>query len=257
MSDAVEANPASLAKSLHEWWRETRATQGFLTAPRGLVGIAWAFLRDSTPARRRQRYGDVEYDWDYRVDTTSATVGWRERLLGLLHSPYQPSEPALFYEMLSSFQVDCPEFTFVDLGSGKGRVLLMAADYPFRRVLGLELVPELNRIARENLRRYKSGTQKCFNIESVCADARTFVFPPEPTLLYLFNPLPESGLEQLLRNLERSLKECPRKVYVLYHNPLLEHVLSHSEWLQKVGGTHQYCIYASKSKMPAEQSYAG
>jgi hypothetical protein len=128
--------------------------------------------------------------------------------------------------------------------------LLMAADYPFRQVLGLELLPELNRVAEENLRKYKSAAQRCFNIESVCADARTFVFPPEPMLLYLFNPLPESGLEQLLNNLDRSLKDCPRKVYVLYHNPLLQHVLSHREWLQKVGGTHQYCIYASKSNMP-------
>ena len=56
----------------------------------------WRFLRDSTPERRRQRYGDMEYDWEHRVDTTSGTVGWRTRLLGLFHSPYQPTEPVLF-----------------------------------------------------------------------------------------------------------------------------------------------------------------
>jgi SAM-dependent methyltransferase len=240
---------AGLAIGLREWWRESLAHRGFLRSLRAFLGSGLTFLRDSTPARRRQRYGDVEYDWDHRVDTTSATVGWRDRLLGLLHSPYQPSEPALFHKMLTSVQVDYREFTFIDVGSGKGRALLMAADYPLRRVLGLELLPELNRVAEENLRRYKSVAQKCFNIESVCADARAFVFPPQPMLLYLFNPLQESGLEQLLKNLERSLKECPRKVYVLYHNPLLEHVLSRTEWLQKVAGTHQYCVYASNSNM--------
>ena len=76
------------------------------------------------------------YDWDYRVDTTSATVGWRERLLGQFHSAYQPTEPALFKEMMAILKIDFQEFTFIDMGSGKGRVLLMAADYPFRRILG-------------------------------------------------------------------------------------------------------------------------
>ena len=247
MSDEPRAN---LPVGLRELWRDSVAHRGFLGTLRFLVGSALSFLRDSTPARRRQRYGDVEYDWDFRVDTTSATVGWHDRFLGLLHSPYQPSDPALFHEILASLQVDLREFTFIDVGSGKGRVLLMAADYPFRRILGLELLPELNRVAQENLRKYQSAAQQCFNIESVCADARTFVIPPEPIVLYLFNPLPESGLLQLLNNLEHSLKECPRKVYVLYHNPLLEHVLSGCDWLQKLGGTHQYSIYASESNIP-------
>jgi SAM-dependent methyltransferase len=247
MSDEPKAG---LAIGLREWWKESLVHRGFLRTLKAFLGSVLSFLRDSTPARRRQRYGDVEYDWDYRVDTTSATVGWRDRLLGLLHSPYQPSEPALFREMLTSVQVDYREFIFVDVGSGKGRALLMAADYPFRRVLGVELLPELNRVARNNLCRYKSSAQKCFNIESVCAAAQTFVFPPEPTLLYLFNPLQESELEQLLKNLERSLKEFPRKVFVLYHNPALEHVLSRVAWLQKLGGTHRYCAFASRCKQP-------
>jgi SAM-dependent methyltransferase len=149
--------------------------------------------------------------------------------------------------MLSSLQVDYREFIFFDVGAGKGRALLMAADYPFRRVLGLELLPGLNHIAQENLRRYKSPAQRCFHIESLCADGCTFLFPPEPIVLYLFNPLPEWGLERLLKNLEHSLQEYPRQLYVLYHNPLLEHVLSRNGWLQKIGGTPQYCVYAFKS----------
>src|SRR5262249_27336931 len=67
-----------------------------------LLSELWEFVRDSTPEQRRRRYGDVEYDWDHRVDTTSATVGWHDRLLGIFHSPYQPTEPALFHEMLAA-----------------------------------------------------------------------------------------------------------------------------------------------------------
>lgn len=86
----------SLASSLRRWFRENSVQNGFLPTLRRLSALLREFLRDSLPDRRRQRYGEADYDWDYRVDTTSATVGWRDRLLGLLHSPYQPTEPALF-----------------------------------------------------------------------------------------------------------------------------------------------------------------
>lgn len=211
---------------------------------RRVVSILWQFLRESMPDRRRQRYGDADYDWEYRVDTTSATVDWRERLLGLLHSPYQPTDPALFHEMISKLAIDFHSFAFIDIGSGKGRVLLTAADYPFRRIIGVELLPELHRIALENVGKYKSDSQRCFAIEVICGDALDFVFPPGPMVVYLFNPLPEAGLVKLLANLERSLKENPRPVYVLYHNPLLEHVLTANKWLSRISGTHQYSVYS-------------
>jgi SAM-dependent methyltransferase len=212
--------------------------------------VLWEFVRDSTPERRRQRYGDAEYDWQHRVNTTSAAVGWRDRLLGVFHSPYQPTESALFHEMLDALrqqsQLDFHDFIFVDLGSGKGRTLLMASDYPFRRIVGVELLPALHRAAQENLSRYRSESQRCFALESICADATEFSFPAEPTVLYLFNPFPEAGLRRLIANLEQSLKAHLREVYVLYHNPLLEHVLGESTALKKIGGTHQYGIYGLK-----------
>ena len=212
-----------------------------------MIALLWQFVRESTPAQRRQRYDDVDYDWDFRVDTTGATVGWRERLLGLFHSPYQPTDPALFHQMLAELKIDFREFTFIDIGSGKGRVLLMAADYPFRRILGVELFAALHRVAEENIRNYKSDSQRGRTIESLCADAREFEFPPEPTVLYLFNPLPEPGLIEMLGNLETSLRDHPRRVYVLYHNPLLEHVVARSRVFKKSAGTHQYSVFASVS----------
>jgi SAM-dependent methyltransferase len=208
-----------------------------------LLRNLWTFLRDSTPERRRQRYGDMEYDWEHRVNTTSGTVGWRARLLGAFHSPYQPTEPALFREMMETLQIAFDQFTFVDLGSGKGRTLLMASEYPFRKIVGVELIAELHRAAVENIRAYKSATQRCSRMETVCADACEFAFPAEPLLLYLFNPLPEVGMRRLIDNLEKSLAENPRAAYVLYHNPLLEHVIGERAAFQKVGGTEQYSIY--------------
>lgn len=235
----------SLGRTLRQWWHEGLGREGCLRTLRRLVAALWEFARESMPEQRRRRYGDVEYDWDHRVDTTSATVGWRDRLLGKFLSPYQATEPALFREMLESLKIDFSEFTFVDLGSGKGRVLLMAADFPFRRIVGVELLPGLHRVAQGNISKYKSDSQRCFAVEAVCGDAREFAFPPEPTVLYLFNPLPEAGLVEVVARLEQSLGENPRPVYVLYHNPLLESVFSSSTLLRKIGGTQQYSIYAS------------
>ncbi len=242
----MQNSPPSLRTAFLEWWRDRRARESFFSALRALMAELWGFLRDSTPERKRQRYGDVGYDWDYRVNTTSAAVGWRNRLLGVFHSPYQPTDPELFREMLNGLDIDYGQFTFLDLGSGKGRTLLMASEYPFRRVLGVELLPELNHLAQENIREFKSDSRKCDAVESLCMDARGFVFPPEPLALYLFNPFLESGLAQVMRNLEQSLREHQRPVIVLYHNPLLANVLDASPLLKKVGGTHQYSVYRNR-----------
>jgi|SRR5580704_11004961 SAM-dependent methyltransferase len=240
----------SLLSTVGQWWQAQSARYGFLPTLHHFLAILLEFARESAPGRRKQRYGDVDYDWDYRVDTTGATIGWRSRLMGLFHSPYQPTEPALFREMLSSLEVDFREFTFIDVGSGKGRALLMASEFPFRRVLGVELLPELHHIAQENIKNYRSDSQQCSEIESWCGDARDFIFLEEPVVFYLFNPLPESGLLQFVTNLESSLRRNPRPIYLLYHNPLLEHLLAHAPTLGKWQATHQFSIYRA---VPSEE----
>jgi SAM-dependent methyltransferase len=261
------ASSPRIVATVRRWWTDNSARNGFLLTVKLFISTLWQFARESTPARRRQRYGDVEYDWDFRVDTTSATVGWRNRLLGMFHSPYQPTEPALFREMLanlkqanpspSSAEFDFREFTFIDIGSGKGRVLLMAADYPFRRIIGVELLPELHRVAQENIAKYKSDWQQCFAIDCLSGDACEFSFPPEPTVLYLFNPLPESGLIRMIGNLEQSLREHPRPVFVLYHNPLLEQAVLRTATFKKTLSTDQYSIFTVEADSHIDASEAG
>ena len=250
-SNRSSSSRISLSHSVSQWWKDVATRDGRGEATRQLLAALWEFIRDSTPERRRQRYGDADFDWEHRVNTTSAAVGWRDRLLGAFNSPYQPTESALFHEMLDALRErshsDLHDFVFIDLGSGKGRTLLMASDYPFRGIVGVELLPALHQAAQENLSKYRSESQKCFALESICADATEFPLPAEPTVLYLFNPFPEAGLRRVIGNLEQSLREHPRVVYVLYHNPLLEHILEASATLKKVGGTHQYAIYQSKS----------
>jgi SAM-dependent methyltransferase len=241
--------PISVSRSGWRWWNDIAGREGRLAATRQLLASLWEFARDSTAEHRRQRYGDAEYDWEHRVNTTSAAVGWRDRLLGVFHSPYQPTESSLFHEMLDALREssdsDFHDFVFIDLGSGKGRTLLMASDYAFRRIMGVELLPALHRAAQDNLKQYRSESQKCFALESICGDATEFSFPDAPTVLYLFNPFSEGGLRRMIANLEQSLRLHPRTVYVLYHNPLLEHALGESARLRKLYSTHQYALYGT------------
>lgn len=229
-----------------KYWTDSVSRNGLICGSWEFLRLVWGFALDSTPSRLRSRFGDADYDWDFRVNTTSGAVGWRDRLLGVFHSPYQPTERELFHQMMKTLaaHIDFSQFTFIDLGSGKGRTLLMASDYPFRRILGVELLPSLNEIAQQNLEKYHSESQKCFAIESICADATTFVPPEDALVIYLFNPFAESGLQRALRNLEKSLSEHPRPIYVVYHNPQLESTLKETGRWRQTSGTHQYSIFS-------------
>src|ERR1700691_6805558 len=199
-----------MLKFLRTWWRDQIQERGIVSATALLFRNLWSFVRDSTPERRRQRYGDMEYDWENRVNTTSGRGGWRVRLLGLFHSPYQPTDPALFREMMASLPIAFDTFTFVDLGSGMGRTLLMASEYPFRRIVGVELLRDLHLIAQDNLAHYKSESRRCFDLERIGGDGADFLFPAEPLVVYLFNPLAEPGLKRVMHKLERSLSANAR-----------------------------------------------
>ncbi|MGA8775208.1 MAG: class I SAM-dependent methyltransferase [Terriglobales bacterium] len=240
-----------LSSALRTWWRDHARAQGSLVAASLLVRELFEFLRDSTPERRRSRYGDMDYDWEQHVNTTAGAVNWRTRLLGVFHSPYQPTEPALFREMMAALPIDFREFTFIDIGSGKGRALLMAAEYPFRRIIGVELISELHRSAEENIAvwRAQSPAPQMAAIDALCMDAREFVFPETPLVIYLFNPLPEAGLRQTVLNLEESWKRTPRAVWIVYHNPLLENVLTESEIFAKERGELGYSVFKTKYEL--------
>jgi SAM-dependent methyltransferase len=232
--------------ALREWWHDHAQKDGAFAASSLLLQEFWGYARDSTPARRRARYGDMDYDWECGVNTTSGTLGWRERLLGIFHSAYQPTDPTLFREMMAVLPIDYREFVFVDLGSGKGRTLLMASEYNFRKIIGVELIPELHHAAQANIVAYQHGEPHPVPIDSLCMDARDFLFPEEPLVLYLFNPLPEVGLKRVLTHLEVSWTNARRPLWIVYHNPEMETLLAQSNLLIQEITTPQFSIFRTR-----------
>ncbi len=119
----------------------------------------------------------------------------------------------------------------------------MASDYPFRRVLGVELLPELHRTALENISKYKGGVGD--RVDSVRCDARSFDFPADPLVVFLFNPFPQKVLEEVLSRLIESAAKHRQPVYLIYHNPVLELVLASKPQLRMVRRAEQFSIFVA------------
>jgi hypothetical protein len=139
---------------------------------------------------------------------------------------------------------DHSTFTFVDLGSGKGRILFLAAEYPYTLIQGVELVEELHLQAERNIRSCRIGKLRGRRIESSFLDAMDFEFPPGNLVLYLFNPFPASTLQRVLENLAASLDRSPRQVLVVLQFPdELGHIFDELTWLRSVKRTRRHQIY--------------
>jgi tRNA1(Val) A37 N6-methylase TrmN6 len=93
---------------------------------------------------------------------------------------------------------DLHGFTFIDIGSGKGRAMLLSARRPFRRVLGIEYARELVDVANRNIAQYRDPAQRCRDLQCYCADATTFELPPEPLVLYFLRPFDDVIMARIL-----------------------------------------------------------
>jgi SAM-dependent methyltransferase len=107
--------------------------------------------------------------------------------------------------------------TFVDVGSGMGRVVLLAALRPFRQIVGVEISPALHEIAGDNRERFPASGVRCRDMRLVRADAASFTFPPGDLVVYLYNPFRAEVLDPVLDAL---LGGPQRDIVLIYHTPL-------------------------------------
>ncbi|HET9164377.1 MAG TPA: class I SAM-dependent methyltransferase [Candidatus Angelobacter sp.] len=161
--------------------------------------------------------------------------------LSIQQSAVSVQQSAISQETL--VQAGLQDFTFIDLGSGKGRVLLMASEYPFNRIIGVEFMPEWHRLAEANIHKFAAASPGAPPIESLCLDARDFAFPAELLVIYMFNPFAEPVFAAIMERLRKSLLKKPRPVFVAYRYLEFESLLEKCDWLEKVAGTKQWAVY--------------
>jgi SAM-dependent methyltransferase len=176
------------------------------------------------------------FDWRYHVKTCGNRDPRQLTVVGenVSHAiPYIPTTPRTGRHILRNLPVtDVSSYTFIDIGSGKGRMLLLAAELPFRRVIGIEFASDLHALAQQNVKTYRNPNQACFQIEPLHIDATQYEFPLEPLLVYLFYPFGQAVMEPVIQNINRSLAEHPRDVILVYHNPVLSGVVESASQLR-------------------------
>lgn len=146
---------------------------------------------------------------------------------------YFGSPSWVFDRALDALNIDMSRFVFVDLGCGKGRVLLRAATRPFARVEGVELSRPMYDIALANIDQAKAAGAIRAPVVAHHADVAAYKLPAEPLVLYVFHAFEAVVLRQLLERLERSLRGQPRECHFIYLNPAHQDQFVHCPSLEE------------------------
>ena len=190
---------------------------------------------------------------------TSGLVSGRHLKAGHTHdrhnTAYYGVAPSIFRDIVDRWRASPPAFpaenySFIDLGAGMGRGVLLAAQMPFREAVGVELNPELARIAEKNVAAWQSSGRTRRPMRILTQDATEFDFPSNPCVLFLFNPFGATVLRRLIQRIDRVFHDRPGEIDLLYVNHEQEKVLSrHSGFVPVFSGN----IYKSPEDEEADR----
>ena len=259
-------------------WRQMLANQGLVATFRVAKDrVAHRFrphpeTPESTDATAQQA-GDAPaihpFDEKYGVDTSGLI--WGEHLASgsqndRWSTAYYGIAPSVFDAVLSEIRDSLPGAAFIDMGSGKGRAVMLATRFPFTEIYGVELSPALHAMALQNLEKFRNQNTVSTPVHLLAMDAATFEFPLQPLVLFFYHPFCKPVLKTVLRRLEQSLHAQPRPAHIVYINVELREVLDHTPFLtrtfeqtlamsaedrmaDRVGSSVEECaIYASNLK---------
>jgi SAM-dependent methyltransferase len=173
------------------------------------------------------------FDQEFGVKTSGLIAG-RHLDCGHKHdrhaTAYYGVAPSIFRSLVGKWRqkqqmAPINEYSFVDIGAGMGRAMLLASEYPFRCCVGVELHPTLLRMAEKNLTIWRKTGRAKTTLQMVAGDAVEFRFPPGPCVAFLFNPFGAPVMRRLLRSMARQFEERGGELDLLYANPEQEHLL--------------------------------
>jgi SAM-dependent methyltransferase len=181
-------------------------------------GIAAALARVVSASRSKLRPISADkFDIELNIDTSTAVPLWRLKIPSVnvrYGCEYRATDPMVFENALRLVPIDLRDFTFIDIGCGKGRTLILADKWKFRRIIGIEFSPDLSAIARRNISRLG------LRAEVAVVDACQFQFPDEDLLIYMYNPFSRRVMSSVIRNLSNWKSRGKRSAMVVYLNPV-------------------------------------
>jgi hypothetical protein len=161
----------------------------------------------------------LRWDRDHGVDTAGSiqlnalTISGPNRDFG---NEAVCTSPKSFDFMMQSLPRDLSSYTFIDIGSGKSRTLLLASRYNFANIMGVEFAKELAACARRNISNFRCERQRCRDLSVIEADATQFEIPNTPLVLFFYNPFAQNVFDAVLQNIVASLKAQRRDCYMIY-----------------------------------------
>jgi SAM-dependent methyltransferase len=183
-------------------------------------------LRDRGPVRTLKVavnvLADLSFDWKHGTDT----MKWVD--VDLFETASQNKSRAVRYQatkvrplakLLGELRLPTTG-SFVDLGCGKGRVLLIASQLGYRRVVGVEFCAHLCRQARENVDRFRARHPNCSPIDVIESDVALYRFAGDESFLFMYNPFDEVVLKQMMDNIRNSVRRMPREIWLIYNTPI-------------------------------------
>ncbi len=198
--------------------------------------------------RLRVRREGREFDRRYGTDTGGKVHAANLGITGpniLFADGYLATAPRSFIDTIGRLPIIHRDFVFIDYGSGKGRALLMAAEFPFKKIIGIEISQILHEIAQQNIERLSSQPKQCKNIISLNLDVETFVPPQDPLLCYFYNPFRAKVMENVLGTLKNSIDHNSRDIWIMYNNALHAHLLDTATWLAPFDSIDCFRIWRS------------
>ena len=189
----------------------------------------WAMLSKSVANLQRSRWPETDaFDRKYGTDTGGIEPLWKFNIQSpnaRFGTRYEATQEFELEHALTVLCEDLKAFTFIDLGCGKGRALMIASRLGFGNLIGVEFVVELAEIARDNLEKLNIG-----NAVVLHTDAAEFRFPDCDTVVYLYNPFSQEVFRQVLSNMQSSFS---KKLYVIYKTPHYAEMFDSSGFLKR------------------------
>ena len=179
---------------------------------RRLFGLRW----------RWERFNNRLYDWRHGTDTHQEcylnTQGVTDVQALQGNDVYRPFWRREFLDAIRALDVDLTDYLFIDIGSGKGKLLLLASQFPFAGLIGVEYAPALHAIAVNNIKQFFRNKPARPDVKSVNADALTWELPDKPAVYFLYNPFDLQTTQAFFARLDAHVARTGIPTFMIYGN---------------------------------------
>ena len=158
--------------------------------------------------------------------------------------PYAPWSPELFDRAIRAWPCEHPIMTLSTLARGRACRCFW---HPSIRSKALQasIFANIGGCGTHEIAAHQKQNGSRVRIQCVYGDAAEFQFPNEPTVVYLFNPFQGKVMDRVIANLETSLRDVPRDLWVIYANPWEGRKFRRSAMFETIEWNLEYSIHRS------------